>query len=176
MTDIQKWLLQLQSDNPNKRYEACEELRVAPSITDEALAALRKVTSDPNTGVAEAAQRALDVHTIQLNQFMPSEDAFVRPQYTAKEKLIYFGASFVIGFLIAPIINLLMGDIFNKTLTMSIIGSILAMAATLLFLNFARQRSIASNVGIVVVISVISGSVPLLAFLCLFLWVYSQHP
>ena len=56
----------LQSDNHNKRYDACEELRVLPSLPPEALEALRLATNDPNPGVADAAQRALALHTPKL--------------------------------------------------------------------------------------------------------------
>ena len=69
MTDIQKWINQLKDDNPNKRYEACVELGIAPSITDEALDALREVTNDPNDDVADAAQRALNLNTNSLITF-----------------------------------------------------------------------------------------------------------
>ena len=63
MTDIQKWILQLGDDNPNKRYEAYEELRVASSVTDEGFMALIEVTNDSNANVAAAAERALATHT-----------------------------------------------------------------------------------------------------------------
>lgn len=65
MANIQKWINQLQSENPNKRYEACEELRVAPSIPEEAISALRKATKDPNQDVSDAAHRAIAIHTVQ---------------------------------------------------------------------------------------------------------------
>jgi len=63
MSDIQHLLTMLQSDNPTKRYEACEELRTLPSLPQEAIEALRLATSDPTPRVAEAAQRALAKHT-----------------------------------------------------------------------------------------------------------------
>ena len=63
MSDIQDLMKMLQSDNPNKRYEACEELRVSPFIPPEALEALRSVTSDKNSDVADAAHRAIKIHT-----------------------------------------------------------------------------------------------------------------
>lgn len=67
MADIKKWIVQLQSDNPNKRYEACEELRVASSITDEAMSALLESSRDPDPNVADAAQMALKIQKNQSN-------------------------------------------------------------------------------------------------------------
>jgi len=63
MADISKLIIKL--DNPywNKRYDACEELRVAEKLPEEALIALQKVTNDPVPLVAKAAQRALLAHT-----------------------------------------------------------------------------------------------------------------
>ena len=62
MTNIQQLIVKLHDPNPNKRYEACEELRVSPSLPNEALEALRKTTQDENPLVADAAKRALDLH------------------------------------------------------------------------------------------------------------------
>jgi hypothetical protein len=59
---IEKLIKMLQSPKPGTRYEACEYLRVAPSITPEALEALKNAIDDPDASVAEVAQRALNVH------------------------------------------------------------------------------------------------------------------
>ena len=63
MSDIQSLIKMLQSDNHNKRYDACEELRVLPSLPPEVLEALRLVANDANPSVADAAQRAITLHT-----------------------------------------------------------------------------------------------------------------
>lgn len=65
---IDKQLTKLQSKNANTRYDACEGLKVADSITPEAIKALQNALSDPNADVVDAAQRALKVH-------LPSENA-----------------------------------------------------------------------------------------------------
>ena len=63
MSDIQRLIELLKSDNPNKRYDACEELRVSqPPLPQEAIDALRAAAMDPNADVADAAQRALSLH------------------------------------------------------------------------------------------------------------------
>lgn len=66
MTDlnrqIEKWVEKLQSPKAGTRYEACEFLRIFPSIPPEALAALEAATHDPDAKVAEAARRAIDHH------------------------------------------------------------------------------------------------------------------
>lgn len=69
MPDIQSLITMLQSNNPDKRYAACEDLRVSSSLPPEALEALRLATSDTNPDVADAAQRALALHTeIKINK------------------------------------------------------------------------------------------------------------
>ena len=62
MADIQSLIKMLQSNNSNKRYKACELLRVSPSLPPKAIEALRLVTNDPDPDVADAAQRALALH------------------------------------------------------------------------------------------------------------------
>jgi hypothetical protein len=62
MSNIDRFLEMLQSNDPNQRYDACEQLRIASSIPEEALNALRKVTQDSNLDVANAARRALALH------------------------------------------------------------------------------------------------------------------
>jgi len=64
MSDIQHLIELLKSDNPNKRYDACEELRVSRQpLPQDAIDALRFATNDSNPEVADAAQRALALHT-----------------------------------------------------------------------------------------------------------------
>jgi hypothetical protein len=63
MSDIQQFIELLKSNNPNKRYNACEELRVSKQpLPQEAIDALHSATNDPNVAVANAAQRALALH------------------------------------------------------------------------------------------------------------------
>jgi hypothetical protein len=63
MSDIQSLIKMLQSDNPNKRYDACEELRVSPHpLPLEATEALNVAMNDANANVADAAWRALSLH------------------------------------------------------------------------------------------------------------------
>jgi len=64
MSDIQYFIKMLQSDNPNTRYDACEELRVSQQqLPQEAIEALSIVMGDSNPDVADAARRALALHT-----------------------------------------------------------------------------------------------------------------
>jgi hypothetical protein len=64
MTDFAKVLTMLQNPRANSRYDACEELRVAETITPDAAAALKLALADPDPSVAEAAQRALEAHSL----------------------------------------------------------------------------------------------------------------
>jgi hypothetical protein len=59
----------LKSKNPNKRYDACEELRVSQSpLPQEAILALDAATKDANSDVADAAQRALAIQSQSYEQ------------------------------------------------------------------------------------------------------------
>jgi len=67
MSDIQRLIELLKSDNPNQRYDACEQLRVSqPPLSQETIDALSSATSDSNLDVADAARRALALHAPQL--------------------------------------------------------------------------------------------------------------
>ena len=61
--DFQKLITNLTSHRAGTRYDACEELRVAPAIPQEAMSALRAAANDPDPGVADAARRALAAHS-----------------------------------------------------------------------------------------------------------------
>ncbi len=62
MSDIGIQLERLNSPNKDTRYEACEELRVAESLPQEAITALELPAKDQDTLVADAARRALLTH------------------------------------------------------------------------------------------------------------------
>lgn len=55
-------LQQLHDANSVKRYDACEQLRVANSISANALQALQAATHDSDHDVVEAAKNALRTH------------------------------------------------------------------------------------------------------------------
>ena len=62
MSDIGRQLERLKSPNKDTRYEACEELRVAESLSEEAFTALESAAKDEDALVADAARRALLTH------------------------------------------------------------------------------------------------------------------
>jgi hypothetical protein len=62
MSDIEKLVEKLRNPKAGTRYKACELLRVAPTFTPEAIAALEKVLHDPDPAVVESASSALQVH------------------------------------------------------------------------------------------------------------------
>jgi uncharacterized membrane protein len=62
MVNTHHCLEMLKSKNPSKRCEACEELRVAPTLPLEAIGALRAAAADPDPVVADAARRAWILH------------------------------------------------------------------------------------------------------------------
>lgn len=98
--------MQLQSENPNKRFEACEELRVAPSITDEALDALRELRNDPNDDVADAAQRALAMHiNLEITHDQPQkiDSKELSGEHQSLTNYILW-LLIIFGFLLTPIV------------------------------------------------------------------------
>jgi hypothetical protein len=71
MSHIDNVLLKLQSPRPRERYEACEELRVAPAINAAALAALEQALEDSDASVRERAQAALNTHRPEVRKITP---------------------------------------------------------------------------------------------------------
>jgi hypothetical protein len=59
---IQKLIDQLQSPKASVRYDSCEHLRAAPSLTPEAIVALQVALNDPDEEVRKSARGALNVH------------------------------------------------------------------------------------------------------------------
>jgi hypothetical protein len=68
MADVQSLTTMLQSKNPNKRYDACEALRVLPWLPPDAIVALRTAINDIDIDVADAAKRALEIHILDSSQ------------------------------------------------------------------------------------------------------------
>ena len=64
MTDrkLHSLISKLQSPKAAARYEACEDLRVAKTLSVDANRALQTALYDPDPSVAEAAKRALEGH------------------------------------------------------------------------------------------------------------------
>lgn len=62
MANIDQLLKMLDSPKASIRHEACEELRVSPEITPEALSALQNALNDPDSSVVESARSALRLH------------------------------------------------------------------------------------------------------------------
>lgn len=67
MSDIQQLIELLKSENPKKRYDACQKLRKLPELPQEALGALRQAIDDAVPSVSEAAQRAIAFHALKSN-------------------------------------------------------------------------------------------------------------
>ena len=60
MADIDNLILDLQSDDLEKRYEACKQLQIESQLPDEAIDALHLASKDPNPLIAVTANRALE--------------------------------------------------------------------------------------------------------------------
>ncbi len=72
MDNISRLIEQLHSPRQSQRYEACEWLRVAPSLPQEAIDALEQATHDPDPEVAEDARRAIAIHAEPDTQILPT--------------------------------------------------------------------------------------------------------
>jgi hypothetical protein len=62
MSEIEKLVEKLRNPKAGTRYEACELLRVAPTITPEAIEALEKVLHDTDPAIVESAASSLQGH------------------------------------------------------------------------------------------------------------------
>jgi len=71
MPNIDKQIARLKSPKPVVRYDACEEMRVAPSLSPQARDALLAATKDPSPEVADAATRALETHSPSTPPLFP---------------------------------------------------------------------------------------------------------
>ena len=95
MNQIEKAINDLSSPDKNTRYEACEELRVADSLPESAVAALKTATYDPDPLVADAAKRALAIHRPPPpTEKPPSYSGDVQLQQTPREDTLSTRAFF----------------------------------------------------------------------------------
>jgi hypothetical protein len=78
MTDETELLEMLNSSRASARYDACEELRVAPSLSDAEVQALEKARNDPDHLVRDAAKEALSTHKMPTD-FSPIETEIEMP-------------------------------------------------------------------------------------------------
>lgn len=67
MDDTEKLIKMLESPKASARYDACESLRVAPSLDTAAIAALKRASKDSDPEVRDAAQGALSLHQTAKN-------------------------------------------------------------------------------------------------------------
>lgn len=103
MPEIPHLIKMLQDENHNNRYQACEELRVSKSpLPQEAIDALIIATSDTDPDVADAARRALTLHTSNTyNTHTPNaKNTSTSPTPTLKAGIV--GAIIVMIVLLLP--------------------------------------------------------------------------
>ena len=62
MDRLERFIKMLENPKASVRYDGCESLRVAPSLSDAALAVVERASNDPDPDVRDAAQIALDLH------------------------------------------------------------------------------------------------------------------
>jgi hypothetical protein len=115
MSEIQHFMKMLQSKNPNERYDACEQLRVSPWLPPEAIDALRSATSDANPEVADAAQRAINLHASdEANPKIADKEALrASKDYDTPAMVIMFSmlAGAIGGILVQLAITVFLGDL-----------------------------------------------------------------
>jgi hypothetical protein len=119
MDKISTQIERLKSPNKNTRFDACEVLRVAPSIPQEAVDALRLATHDPDRLVAEAASDAIAVHTQPLSTFFVGRSpTSAPPGFWGKpsKKLLAVAVLFLATLLAISWLNLLrFGDLEGRS-------------------------------------------------------------
>lgn len=110
MADFPKLIADLNSKRPSTRYDACEELRVATAIPDDAINALRTATSDPDPSVAEAASRAMAIHASPSPSVSAQNDAPGPPQAGVAQPAIVTWGPVVLAIVILALMWFLMRD------------------------------------------------------------------
>lgn len=89
MADIEKLIQDLQSDDLEKRYDACKQLQGESYLPEEALDALHKVSNDPDPLIVVASQRALSRHT-EVSYILPKETNIGETKVGySRKKIIY---------------------------------------------------------------------------------------
>ncbi len=80
MDRVSRLIEQLHSPNKDRRYDACEWLRVAPDLPQAALDALEQASHDPDPEVAEVAGEAIAAHS-QADGSIASAPPPAKPLY-----------------------------------------------------------------------------------------------
>lgn len=125
MSDIDRYLEKLKSNDPNERYHACERLRAAPSIPKDAIIALRKAMQDSDSYVADAAKRAVVLHTSRAPSSTKSPN-----------KIIFIVLGLVLNFI---------GFCLNFDRDPTIIKSVLILINLLLLLAYFAIKRLSNN-------------------------------
>ena len=149
----------LQSDNANKRYDACEELRVSPQpLQQEAIDALKNSTNDMNPDVADAARRALALHAPQMTPEVVDEQEKDKTTAVTTSPKTNKAIDFAIGFLCWLVIWNLLGPVayfyFVFVAILELIGLVLPFALGRNWIGYGAVSYIITNA---IVISVLSG-------------------
>ncbi len=153
MSDVQRLIIMLQSKNSNERYDACEELRVSSLLPPEALEALRSVTNDTNPDVADAARRAIELHSPTS---FPIEEINTETGLLKQRRYLLLGYVLLLAGILGPLylINqaLPLGyfHVFFSTGGFWLLGIILTGLYCARLLDVLRQVSLGICLGLVV--------------------------
>jgi hypothetical protein len=152
MRDIPQLIKMLQDNDHNRRYEACEELSVLRHhLPQVAIAALIVAKDDSNPAVADAAKRALAVHTE-----LEKSDLEVFDKNSPSVKPLTMRQTILIGALVGGVsISMLyirefsgVPDYLMGLVIYAFVGTILGMPGAIIGRHLGKNR-----------ISIISGSV-----------------
>ena len=157
MSNFQHLIELLKSDNPNKRYDACEELRVSRQpLPQEAIDVLKSVTNDSNPDVADAAQRALALHTQVSNdpELGQEQDKSSAITISPTNKGIDFAGGFFGCLIIWNSLGYIAYWYIGVALLLEFIGLILPFAFNKKWIGFGVVSYIITNA---IVLSVLSG-------------------
>lgn len=123
MTDreksIEHLLEMLNSRKASIRYEACEYLRVAPSLTSEVIQALNNACSDPDPDVAEAARRAFAAHSPKIEAETVHTDEQNEAADKSRPNAGWTGVEAGIGGIVSILVIVAAGSYFRSGCTIS---------------------------------------------------------
>jgi hypothetical protein len=157
MPDIQSLIKKLQSDNPDKRYEACEELRVSQQpLSQDAIDALKNATRDVNPDVADAAQRALALHT-QNNEEVKKQDKTSTENEGGFSLLLILACVAIGSIAIYSSLTIGKGVIVGGIIGGTIVGIMPYITQRFRIFRINSQAAITANLTIIIVSFLLSG-------------------
>ncbi|HAV76347.1 MAG TPA: hypothetical protein DCX53_03235 [Anaerolineae bacterium] len=160
MPDIQHLIGLLKSDDPNKRYDACEDLRVfRQQLPREAIDALRLVINDPDPDVADAAQRAISLHDPRVESRLTVDLETENEVHNTQGRSNFYSVGLVV-LLILNIVNIFIGELVLCNLLIPVTFAFLVTSITAKVLDENKRKvDVSTRLKLTFIITVVIGCI-----------------